>query len=326
MSATKTALIFGATGQDGAYLAGLLVGKRYAVHGAARHVDGAALDNLSRLQIRDRVVLHAVDLTDASAVADVVRRTAPAEVYNLGGLSSVARSFANPEEAYASIVTGTLNVLEAVLDGSAAARLYNACSSECFGDTGDGTADENMPFRPRSPYAAAKTAAHWQIADFRAAHGLFACSGILFNHESPLRPSHFVTRKVVRGAAAIAAGKADTLELGNLDIERDWGWAPEYVEAMWLMLQQEAPADYVIATGESHRLREFVAAAFAHFGLDWQRHVRCNPALLRPTDIVRSRGNASRAADRLGWRARARMADVVRMMIEGEAAVTGVPG
>lgn len=318
----KTALIFGVTGQDGSYLARFLLERGYRVHGTSRSGGTSGLENHRLLGIADRISIQRVKALAFQDVVQVVRDVTPQEVYNLAGLTSVALSFNEPREAYESIALGTLHALEAVRTAAPGARVYNACSSECFGDVGEAAANEATPFHPQSPYAVAKAAAYWQVANHRAAHGLYACSGILFNHESPLRPPHFVTRKVVRGAAAIAAGTMDTLELGNLDIERDWGWAPEYVEAMWRMLQQPEPGDFVIATGESHSLRGFVAAAFAHYGLDWQRHVRSNPALLRPTDIRRSRGDPSRAAERLDWRARARMADVVRMMAEAEAAVT----
>jgi GDPmannose 4,6-dehydratase len=193
-------------------------------------------------------------------------------------------------------------------------RLYNACSSECFGDTHDTPADENTPFRPRSPYAVAKSAAFWQVANYREAYGLYACSGILFNHESPLRPERFVTQKIIRAASRIARGSQEKLSLGNISIVRDWGWAPEYVEAMWKMLQQDKADDFVIATGESNSLEALVAAAFEEFGLDWREHVATDASLLRPTDIQVGRANPVKASEQLGWAARHRMRDVMRLM------------
>jgi GDPmannose 4,6-dehydratase len=241
----------------------------------------------------------------------------PDEVYNLAGQSSVGLSFQQPVETLESIAQGTLNLLEAIRFTGRPIRLYNAGSSECFGDT-DQPADEGTPFRPRSPYAVAKAAAFWEISNYREAYGIYACSGMLFNHESPLRPERFVTRKIVAAACRIADGSREQLQLGNTAIQRDWGWAPEYVEAMWLMLQQHKPADYVIATGESHSLEEFVEAAFSSVGLDWRKHVVINESLLRPTDISVGRANPVRAKSELGWQARSRMHDVVRMMIAAE--------
>ena len=227
---------------------------------------------------------------------------------------SVSLSFGQPVETLESIATGTLNLLEAIRFLGAGIKLYNAGSSECFGDTGGTAADEETSFRPRSPYAVAKAAAFWEVANYREAYGLFACSGILFNHESPLRPERFVTQKIVAAACRIAKGSKETLSLGNMHIQRDWGWAPEYVEAMYLMLQQSHPSDYVIATGESCRLEDFVAAAFAAVNLDWREHVAIDDSLLRPTDLTVGRGNPQKAREILGWKAKYKMADVVRMM------------
>ena len=313
----KKALICGVSGQDGAYLAQLLLGKGYQVFGASRDAQVASFNNLTRLDIRDRVALDSVSLIDFRSVLQALMKIQPDEVYNLAGQSSVGLSFQQPVETLESIAQGTLNLLEAIRFTGRAVRLYNAGSSECFGDT-DEPADENTPFRPRSPYAVAKAAAFWEIANYREAYGLYACSGMLFNHESPLRPERFVTRKIVAAACRIAAGKQEELQLGNISIQRDWGWAPEYVEAMWLMLQQEKPEDYVIATGESHSLEEFVETAFSCVGLDWKRCVVLDPGLLRPADITVGRANPTRAQERLGWQARFKMRDVVRMMIEAE--------
>jgi GDPmannose 4,6-dehydratase len=313
----KKALICGVSGQDGAYLAQLLLAKGYQVFGASRDAQVASFNNLARLGIFDQVALDSVSLTDFRSVLQALMKIQPDEVYNLAGQSSVGLSFQKPVETLESIAQGTLNLLEAIRFTDRPIRLYNAGSSECFGDT-DLPADETTPFRPRSPYAVAKAAAFWEVANYREAYGLYACSGILFNHESPLRPERFVTRKIVNGACRIAAGKQERLQLGNISIQRDWGWAPEYVEAMWLMLQPETPDDFVIATGESHSLEEFVEAAFSCVGLDWKKHVALDRELLRPADISVGRANPGKARQRLGWEPRYRMRDVVRMMIEQE--------
>jgi GDPmannose 4,6-dehydratase len=313
----RKALICGVSGQDGAYLARLLLEKEYQVFGASRDAQAASFANLTRLGIRDRVALDSVSLIDFRSVLQALMKIQPDEVYNLAGQSSVGLSFEQPVETLESIAQGTLNLLEAIRFTGRSIRLYNAGSSECFGDT-DLPADESTPFRPRSPYAVAKAAAFWEVANYREAYGLYACSGVLFNHESPLRPERFVTRKIVAAACRIAAGSRERLRLGNISIQRDWGWAPEYTDAMWLMLQQDHPADYVIATGESHSLEEFIAAAFSSVGLDWKEHVDLDAALLRPTDITVGKANPTRARERFGWQARYRMADVVRMMVEAE--------
>ena len=313
----KKALIFGVSGQDGSYLAQLLLGKGYEVFGASRDAQVASFSNLTRLGIRDLTALESVSLIDFRSVLQALMKIQPDEVYNLAGQSSVGLSFQQPVETLESIAQGTLNLLEAIRFTGRPIRLYNAGSSESFGDT-DEPADETTPFRPRSPYAVAKAAAFWEVANYREAYGLFACSGILFNHESPLRPERFVTKKIVASACRIAAGDQQTLYLGNTSIQRDWGWAPEYVVAMWQMLQQEQPEDYVIATGESHSLEEFVEAAFSCAGLDWQKYVVPDPALLRPADISFGRANPARARERLGWQAQYRMRDVVRLMVEEE--------
>lgn len=313
----KKALICGVSGQDGAYLAQLLLGKGYQVFGASRDAQVASFDNLTRLGIRDQVALDSVSLIDFRSVLQALMKIQPDEVYNLAGQSSVGLSFQKPVETLESIAQATLNLLEAIRFTGRPVRLYNASSSECFGDS-DLPADESTPFRPRSPYAVAKAAAFWEVANYREAYGLYACSGILFNHESPLRPERFVTRKIVNAACCIAAGKQEHLQLGNVTIQRDWGWAPEYVEAMWLMLQQEKAEDYVIATGESHSLEEFVEGAFSCLGLDWKKYVVLDPELLRPADISVGRANPTKAREHLGWQARSKMRDVVRMMIEAE--------
>jgi len=313
------ALIFGVSGQDGAYLAELLLAKGYQVFGASRDAELTHFTNLRRLGIYERVRRLSAATNDFRSVLNAIDQTEPDEIYNLSGQSSVGLSFQQPAETHESINIGTLNLLECMRFLGRPIRFYNAASSECFGDTGDGAANEQTPFHPRSPYAVAKSAAFWQVANYREAYGMFVCSGILFNHESPLRPARFVTRKIVAAAHRIAAGDLEPLRLGNIEIIRDWGWAPDYVDAMWRMLQQERPDDYVIATGRSHPLREFIAGAFAALDLDWQHHVQVDESLLRPSDIHISRADPSRAADRLGWRAERSLADITAAMVAAES-------
>ena len=319
----KTALIFGISGQDGTYLARFLLEKGYEVVGTSRDAQISSFSNLIRLGLRDRVEVESVALNDFRSVLQVLKRIQPDEIYNLAGQTSVGLSFGQPVESFESISIGTLNLLEAIRFLEKPVKIYNAGSSECFGNTQGHPADETTPFYPRSPYAVAKAAAYWQVANYRDAYELFACSGLLFNHESPLRPERFVTRKIVSTACRIAGGSRDRLELGNIDIQRDWGWAPEYVEAMWLMLQQEAPDDYVIATGETNKLEDFVHTVFSSLGLDWKEHVAVNHELFRPADILISRADPERAARKLGWRAQYRMRDVAKMMVEGERKAHG---
>lgn len=316
----KKALICGVSGQDGAYLAQLLLSKGYLVCGTSRDAQISSFRNLVRLGIRDQVKLASVSLNDFRSVLQVLMKIQPDEVYNLAGQSSVGLSFEQPVETLESVSVGTLNVLEAIRFTGQPIKFYNASSSECFGDIGKKAADETTPFRPRSPYAVAKAAAFWEVANYREAYGLFACSGILFNHESPLRPERFVTQKIITAASAIAQGSQEKLHLGNISISRDWGWAPEYVEAMYLMLQQEEPDDYVVATGETSKLEDFVAEAFTCVGLNWQEHVVTDSSLLRPTDINVGRGDPYKAKEKLGWQAKYKMNDVVRMMVEAKQA------
>jgi GDPmannose 4,6-dehydratase len=316
MTARRTALILGVSGQDGAYLAQLLLEKGYAVHGASRDAQVNSFQNLVRLRIRGQIQLHSVTLTDFRSVLQTLTRVRPDEVYNLAGQSSVGLSFAQPVETLDSIAHGTLNLLETIRFTELPIRFYNACSTECFGDTGTAAADENTPFRPRSPYAVAKATSFWEVANYRESYNLFACSGILSNHESPLRPERFVTQKIVTAACRIAAGQQSHLQLGNLQIARDWGWAPEYAEAMYLMLQQEQPADYLVATGVSYTLEDFVAEAFREVGLEWRDYVQVDPDLFRPSDIRDSRMNPSKAARELGWKAQVQMPEVVRRMVK----------
>ena len=311
----KTALICGISGQDGTYLAKLLLDKGYEVIGTSRDAQMSGFANLSKLGILGKVRVVSMAMNDFRSVLQVLSQIKPDEVYNLAGQSSVALSFEQPVETLESITVGTLNLLEAIRFLGRDIRFYNANSSECFGDAGEIAADERTPFRPRSPYAVAKSAAFWEVDNYREAYGLYACSGILFNHESPLRPERFVTQKIVRAACRIAAHKQGTLKLGNLSIQRDWGWASEYVDAMWRMLQQVKAEDYVIATGETSRLEDFVAEAFRLVGLDWRDHVESDPALLRPTDLKIGRANPEKAREKLGWVADSKMKDVVRQMV-----------
>ncbi len=314
----KTALIIGVSGQDGAYLSKLLLEKGYRIVGTSRDAQVSPFANLFRLGIRSSVVTESMALNDFRSVIHILKKVKPDEIYNLAGQSSVGLSFDQPVETFESISIGTLNLLEGLRFLELPARLYNAGSSECFGNANGQRADETTPFRPRSPYAAAKSAAFFAVANYREAYGLFACSGILFNHESPLRPERFVTKKIVKAACRIARGEGQKLSLGNIDIERDWGWAPEYVEAMWRMLQQAIPDDYVIASGMTKKLEDFVQAVFSQLGLNWQEHVECNPELLRPTDIMVSRANPDKSFKNLGWKASYMMADVARSMVEAE--------
>lgn len=314
----KRVLICGISGQDGAYLAALLLDKGYDVWGTSRDVQMSSFRNLRFLNIFDKVKLESTALNDFRSVLQTIKKVFPDEIYNLAGQSSVGLSFTQPVETLESITIGTLNLLEAIRFMEKPIKLYNACSSECFGDTDSIPADEKTPFRPRSPYAVAKSAAFWTATNYREAYGIFACSGILFNHESPLRPERFVTKKIISAACRIANGSKEKLHLGNISIKRDWGWSPEYVNAMWLMLQQEKPDDFVIATGESHSLEEFISIAFKHLDLNWQDYVISDKDLFRPTDIQEGAGNPAKAHKVLGWKAQSRMKDVVRMMIEEE--------
>ncbi|MCA9079196.1 MAG: GDP-mannose 4,6-dehydratase [Planctomycetaceae bacterium] len=313
---SRTALILGVSGQDGAYLAQHLLREGYAVHGTSRDATVNSFANLTRLGIREEVTLHSVTLTDFRSALQTLTRIAPDEVYNLAGQSSVGLSFAQPVETLDSIARGTLNLLETIRFTGAPIRFYNACSTECFGDTGDSIANELSPFRPRSPYAVAKATSFWEVANYRESYDLFACSGILSNHDSPLRPERFVTQKIVASACRIAAGRQQELTLGNLDISRDWGWAPDYVVAMHSMLQQPTADDYVVATGQSHTLEEFVAAAFEAVNLTWRDYVRIDPDLFRPSDIARCQVSAEKAERVLGWHAQHHMPQVVELMVE----------
>jgi GDPmannose 4,6-dehydratase len=295
------ALICGIGGQDGGYLARMLLEKGYEVVGTSRDAMVASFGILERLGIRGRVKIVSTAINDFRSVLSTLDRQQPDEIYNLAGQTSVGLSFEQPVEAMDSIAGGTLNLLEAIRFIGRPMRFYSAGSSECFGDTGDQAATEETPFRPRSPYAVAKASAHWLVRNYREAYGLFACTGMLFNHESPMRPERFVTQKIVRTASRIAGGSDEILRLGNIHIQRDWGWAPDYVEAMWRMLRRETPDDYVIATGRTVSLEYFIARVFDGFGLDWKDHVEIDTALFRPTDILINRADPGKATSLLGW-------------------------
>lgn len=310
------ALIFGISGQDGSYLAQLLLTKGYEVIGVSRDAQSKLFEGLKFLGIRQDISIRSAALNDFRSVLQVIDDIRPDEIYNLSGQSSVGLSFELPIETIESITLGTINILEAIRFLKRPVKIYNACSSECFGDVGEGVADEQTPFHPKSPYALAKAAAYWATANYREAYSIFTCSGILFNHESPLRKSRFVTQKIVRAACRIANGSDERLYLGNIDIVRDWGWAPEYVEAMYLMLQQEVPNDFIIATGKSYSLREFVQTAFNYFNLNWRNYVTHKDTLLRPSEIMHSRTSPRKAKEVLRWQAKSDMHDVVVMMIE----------
>jgi GDPmannose 4,6-dehydratase len=296
----------------------LLLSKGYVVHGTSRDAALARRDGLIALGICNNIELHSMSPADFQSVAQVIEDVAPDEIYNLSGQSSVSLSFTQPAEALRGIALGTLNMLETLRRVGRKVRFYNAGSSECFGDTEREGANEQTAFRPKSPYGVAKAAAISLVANYRESHGLFACSGILFNHESPLRPPRFVTRKVTAAAARIAAGKRERLALGNLSIHRDWGWAPEYVEAMWRMLQCDQPDDFVVASGVAHSLEEFVATAFHKVGLDWRDHVDYDCSLLRSSDIKYSLGDPAKVGQVLDWHSSVKMPEVVARMMRAE--------
>jgi GDPmannose 4,6-dehydratase len=319
----KKALVVGVSGQDGTYLSKLLLAKGYEVIGTSRDAQSARFDNLVRMGLRERIAIESMSPTDFRSVVEVLSKWLPDEIYNLSGQSSVGLSFAQPVDTVNGIVNATVTLLEVVRFLGKPIRLYNAGSSECFGEVEGGLADEATPFRPRSPYGAAKAAAHFMVANYREGYGLYACTGILFNHESELRPERFVTRKIAAAAARIAAGRQDRLVLGNMDVRRDWGWAPDYVDAMWRMLQQETPRDFVIATGRLSSLEEFVASAFDAVGLDWRPHVAFDPSLRRPTDLRGFAGDFSRAKAGLGWAPTVLMPEVARRMALAEVAAAG---
>lgn len=321
----KTALVTGVTGQDGAYLAKLLLDKGYRVCGAYRRSSTPNFWRLEYLGIKEAVSLVPFDLLDMGSIARVMEEIRPDEVYNLAAQSFVGVSFSQPLVTANITGLGPVSVLEAVRLIKPDTRVYQASSSELFGKVQAVPQNEKTPFYPRSPYAVAKLYAHWAVVNYRESYNMFCCSGILFNHESPLRGLEFVTRKITDAAARIKRGLQDQLVLGNLEARRDWGYAPEYVEAMWLMLQQKEPRDYVIATGATHSVREFVEAAFSAAGLDWQKYVVSDSALFRPAEVDLLIGDASLAEKELGWKPKTSFSDLVGIMVEADMErVTGI--
>ena len=314
----KSALICGISGQDGSYLAQFLLQKGYTVFGSSRDAETASFINLHRLGIYDQIKKLSIASNDFRSVLQALKLIKPDEIYNLAGQTSVGLSFEQPVETFDSITVGTLNFLEAIRFLGIKTKFYNAASSECFGNTDNLPADEQTPFKPRSPYAVAKAAAFWQVANYREAYQLFACSGILFNHESILRPTRFVTQKIITAVHQIQQGKQKNLYLGNLSIQRDWGWAPDFVEAMWLMLQQDSPDDFVIGTGKTHSLQYFVERAFECAQLNWKEHVIQDSNITRPTDLAISRCDPSKANKFLAWRAKIHIEEIVERLYQSK--------
>ena len=308
------ALICGVSGQDGALLAEFLLKKNYEVFGTSRDASLNSFNNLIRLGIVEDVQKFSMAMNDFHSVLHTINTIKPDEIYNLAGQSSVSLSFEQPVETLDSIAGGTLNLLEAIRFNGCQVRFYNAGSCECFGNTGDKPADEETQFLPRSPYGVAKASAFWMANNYRTAYNLYACTGILFNHESELRPSRFVTQKIVQAAAKIASGKTERLRLGNIDIKRDWGFAPEYVQAMWLMLQLDQPEDFVIATGNTVSLEYFIETTFKYFDLNWKDHVESDKSFLRPADIPTSRANPAKANKILKLKSQTTVEEVIHSM------------
>lgn len=318
---SRRALICGISGQDGTYLAQRLLKDGYEVWGSSRDAEMNTFHNLHQLDLYKSIRLVSLNTSDLGSILNLLRQAKPDELYSLAGQSSVGLSYEQPIETMQSIAQGTLNLLEAIRLLDREVRFYNAGSTESFGDTGDGVADEESPLRPRSPYAVAKASAYWTVRTYREAYAMYACTGILSNHESPLRPRRFVTRKIVQAVASLMQGASGKLTLGNLDVERDWGWAPEYVDAISRMLRQDTPADYVIATGRSHSLTEFVETAYRLAGHDWREFVTVDPHLIRPTDIRCNKVSVQKAADGLQWKPTRYMEDVIAGMLEAETRI-----
>ena len=319
----KRALITGITGQDGSYLAEFLLGKGYEVHGIIRRASSFNTGRLDpiyedRHSGQNRLTLHYGDLSDASALSRLVAKIQPEEVYNLAAQSHVRVSFDSPEYTSDITATGAVRLLEAIRETGIKPRFYQASSSEMYGKVQDIPQKETTPFYPRSPYGCAKVFAFWVTVNYRESYGMHASNGILFNHESPRRGETFVTRKITRALAHIQAGLQDKVYLGNLDAKRDWGYAKEYVEAMWLMLQQPEPDDYVIATGETHSVREFLEVAFAHAGLDWQQHVAIDERYYRPAEVDLLIGDCSKAKRKLGWEPKTKFTELVKLMVDAD--------
>jgi GDPmannose 4,6-dehydratase len=319
----KTALITGITGQDGGYLAELLLGRGYILHGMVRPTSSLQGTRLGEMMeqdpsLTDRIDLHNAELTDSTSLALLMDKTDPDEVYHLAGQSHIQISFDLPEYTGETTALGTLRILEVIRSRGKEVRFYQAATSEIFGEPEEAPQTERTPFRPVNPYAAAKLYAYSLVGAYRRAYGLHASNGILFNHESPYRGTNYVTRKIVRSAARIAAGLDDHVMLGNLDARRDWGFAGDYVRAMFLMVQADEPGDYVVCTGESHSVRQFCERAFSRVGLDYEKYVRVDPRFLRPIDITETRGDATHAREELGWEPRISFERLVDMMVDAE--------
>jgi GDPmannose 4,6-dehydratase len=313
---SRRALITGITGQDGAYLAEFLLGKGYEVHGMVRR---SSTENFERIgHLHDRITLHQADLLDQLSIITLMQDVRPHEVYNLAAQSFVPTSWLQPLLTGEFTALGVTRMLEAIRLVDRKIRFYQASSSEMFGAVKEEPQNESTPFHPRSPYGVAKVYGHWITINYRESYGIFACSGILFNHESPLRGKEFVTRKVSYGVARIKHGLQEKLRLGNLDALRDWGFSGDYVKAMWLMLQQDKPDDYVVSIGEKHSVRELVELAFAHVGLDWRKYVEIDPTLFRPAEVNMLRGDATKARTVLGWRPEVSFAELVQMMVDAD--------
>jgi len=318
----KTALITGITGQDGSYITELLLSKGYTVYGVIRRSSSFNTGRIDHIyqdphDPQPKLRLLYGDLNDASSLNKIIRTAQPDEIYHLGAQSHVRVSFDVPQYTCEITGLGTVRLLEAMRATGVKTRFYHASSSEMFGSSPP-PQNEQTPFHPRSPYAAAKIYAHWMTVNYRDGYGLFACNGILFNHESPRRGETFVTRKITKAAARIKLGRQDKLFLGNLDAKRDWGYAPDYMEAIWLMLQQDQPDDYVIATGETYTVRDFLDEAFRHLGIDWKKHVEIDPRYYRPTEVDVLMGDASKAGKKLNWRPKVKFAELVRIMVDAD--------
>lgn len=312
------ALILGVTGQDGAYLAQLLIGKGYTVYGTSRDVAGKQRSNPKLLGIDEQINYLTCDITDYKSVLTTLQSAQPDEIYNLAGQSSVGISYELPFETIRSFTLGVLNIMEGMRFLTLNARLFNASSGECFGETRGELANEKTAFAPRSPYAVAKASAYWSVINYRQSYDLYACSGILFSHESVLRNPNFVSKKIVSAVCQIAAGEQEKLVLGNLNIERDWGWAPEYVDAMWMMLQQDIPQDLILATGHAYTLEDFVRLSFEAVDLDYNDYLEVSDKFVRPNDISCSAGSPQLAKSVLGWEAKSRLPDITQMMVDAE--------
>ncbi len=325
----KKALITGISGQDGSYLAEFLLSKGYEVHGIVRRASTFHTSRLDHIKLghderRARLLLHYGDMTDSSNLNRVLEKVQPEEIYNLAAQSHVQISFEVPEYSAEVDGLGVLRLLDAIRETKVKARFYQASTSELYGKVSQPRQDEKSPFYPRSPYAAAKLFGYWTVVNYREAYGLFACNGILFNHESPRRGENFITRKITLGIAQILAGKLDFINMGNMEAKRDWGYAPEYVELMWKMLQADHPVDYVVGTGEQHSVEEFIEAAFTYARLDWRKYVRTDPRYLRPTEVDELCADPARAGKELGWEPQVKFAGLVKVMVDADMRALGL--